>query len=147
MLRINNLKPVPKSIKKRKRIGRGEASGHGKTSGRGHKGALSRAGTKKRHWFEGGQMPLHRRLPKKGFHNPFKKHYEIVNLWQLNKFQEVKEITPEKLKETGIISGKYPVKLLSNGELKKPFKIKVHSFSEKAQKKVEEAGGIIEVIS
>ncbi len=92
-------------------------------------------------------MPLHRRLPKKGFHNPFKRRYDVINIWQLNRFQKEREIAPDDIKKAGLISGNYPVKLLGSGELKNPLKVRVHSASETARKKVEKAGGTVEVIS
>ena len=147
MLKLNNLNPPHNSTKNRKRIGRGEASGQGKTSGKGHKGQLSRAGAKKRSWSEGGQMPIHRRLPKKGFSNPFRKVYDTVNIWQLNRFDKDTEVNIKTLTEASLISGKKKVKILGTGELKKPLRIKANLISETAKSKIEQAGGTFEVIS
>jgi len=135
------LKKIP-SNKTRKRIGRGPSSGHGKTSCRGQKGQLSRSGSKKRRWFEGGQMPLQRRLPKRGFSNSlFKKSYQIVNLDQIANLT-IEEITPTVLKENGIIKKETSlIKILGNGELTRSFKITADSFSNKAKEKIEQAKG------
>ncbi len=127
---------------KRKRIGRGQGSGHGGTSGRGHKGQRSRAGSKIRPWFEGGQMPLQRRVPKHGFTNIFKKEVQIVNLKDLEKLRNIKQITPETLYEKGLINKKnLPVKILGEGDLKKVLDISAHAFSVSAKEKIEKIGG------
>lgn len=148
MLRLGNLKPPKGSVKKRMRRGRGEASGKGKTSGRGHKGALARSGARRATYFEGGQMPLYRRLPKKGFYNPFRKEYSIINIVDLNRFEENAEIDKSILLENRIINKKdMPVKLLGEGEIRYPVIIKVDAASKSAVKKVTEAGGKVEVIT
>ena len=140
-MNLGNLKPKAGSIKKNKRVGRGPGSGHGKTSCRGHKGQKARSGAKFRAWFEGGQMPLQRRLPKRGFTNIFKKSYQVVNLKDL---KDVKEntITPELLYELRLIRKKrVPVKVLGDGELSKGLEIKAHAFAKSALEKIESAGG------
>jgi len=141
------LKKSPKANKNSKRLGRGVGSGTGKTSGRGHKGQKSRAGAKRRIGFEGGQMPLIRRIPKRGFNNPFSKKYQIVNVKELSKFKSDDLITPEELLSKGIIKSKtLPVKLLGNGEVKKSIKVNVHKISNSARKKIEDSGGQVIII-
>ena len=132
----------PDSIKKRKRVGTGPSAGGGKTAGRGHKGQMSRSGSKHRAWFEGGQMPLQRRIPKRGFNNViFKKFYQIVNVAQINKI-ESDEINPEVLYKTGLIDDKNKlVKILGNGEFNKAVKVIADSFSISASEKIKKAGG------
>jgi len=128
-------------------VGRGSGSGHGGTSCRGHKGQNARAGGGKGPGFEGGQMPLQRRLPKRGFRNIFKKEYAIVHLKDLNRFEAQQEITPEVLKQAGIIKrGATLVKVLADGALEKPLTVKVHLFSQSAIKRIEDTGGKAEVI-
>ena len=141
---LSNLK-APKQ-KRRKRVGRGEASGHGKTAGRGTKGQLSRSGSRKRASFEGGQTPLIRRIPKRGFKNPCRKEYETVNVGVLEKFDKGSVIDPKLLKEKRVIKKRLPVKVLGDGELTKSFTIKAHKFSENAKQKIEKAGGQVEII-
>jgi large subunit ribosomal protein L15 len=133
----------------KKRIGRGHGSGNGKTAGAGHKGQKSRSGYKFKRGFEGGQMPLHRRVPKRGFHNPFRVEYEVVNLDTLaEKFEAGAVVTPELLRELGIVSrGKQRVKVLGRGELAKALTVRVHKFSGKAAEKIAAAGGTTETIS
>jgi len=135
------IKPV-NSIKKSKRVGRGPGSGLGKTAGRGHKGAGQRSGFKRRYWFEGGQMPLYRRVPMRGFNNSnFQKSYEIVNLSDIGKIK-VKNIDSNVLLKNGLISSNFvPVKILANGDIKKAYNITASSFSKSAIKKIEEVGG------
>mgnify|MGYP001976566140 FL=1 len=135
------VKPV-NSIKKSKRVGRGNGSGLGRTSGRGHKGAGQRSGFKHRYWFEGGQMPLYRRVPMRGFNNSnFQKSYEIVNLSSISKIK-AKNIDSEVLFKNGLISSLFAaVKILGNGDIDKAYNITASSFSESAVKKIEEAGG------
>lgn len=146
-MELHTLKPAEGSRKKRKRLGRGSGSGTGKTSGRGHKGQRSRSGSTKRPGFEGGQMPLHRRLPKFGFTNIFKKEVQIVNVSDLGRCDGA-EITVESLRNAGLIRNtKTPVKLLGNGSVDKPFTVKVAAFSKSAIKKIEDAGGKAEVIA
>jgi len=131
----------PASIKRRKRVGIGPSSGHGKTSCRGHKGQMARSGAKHRAWFEGGQMPLQRRIPKRGFNNIFKVYYQVVNVSQLDKL-DVAEITPEILVKSGLIDSVCePVKILGNGEISKGKKIIADAFSASAIEKIKKAGG------
>jgi large subunit ribosomal protein L15 len=122
-------------------VGRGIGSGTGKTSGKGQKGQNSRSGGGVRPWFEGGQMPLHRRLPKRGFTNIFKKNYELVNLEQLVKCAGIDPVTPEVMKEKGLIKKIGAVKILGNGELKESLNVHAHKFSGSAQAKIEKSGG------
>ncbi|MCD6232377.1 50S ribosomal protein L15 [Candidatus Aerophobetes bacterium] len=129
---------------KRKRVGRGPGSGHGKTSTRGHKGQKARG--KVSPWFEGGQMPLVRRVPKRGFANPLKQKNKIVNLESLNRFEKDEEITPELLREVGLVKGRGKIKILARGEINKPIKVKAHFFSKKAREKIEKAKGVAEEI-
>ncbi len=152
-IRIGNLHPPSGSTQKRKRVGRGPGSGHGKTSTRGHKGQLSRAGAKKRPWFEGGQMPLQRRVPKRGFTNIFGKEFQIVNLSALSKVvsqssESAKDvISPQILKHAGLIKKTdLPVKILGQGGIKGAVVVQASAFSKKAKEKIEAAGGKIEVI-
>ncbi len=131
----------PASIKRKKRVGIGPSSGHGKTSCRGHKGQMARSGAKHRAWFEGGQMPLQRRIPKRGFNNIFKVYYQVVNVSQLDKI-EVSEITPEVLVKSGLIDSVCePVKILGTGEISKGKKITADAFSASAIEKIKKAGG------
>jgi large subunit ribosomal protein L15 len=145
---LNNLRPPRGAKHAKKRIGRGQGSGQGKTAGRGHKGAKSRSGFKFKRGFEGGQMPLHRRVPKRGFHNPFRVAYEVVNLDTLTaKFDAGSVVTPELLREQGLIGGgRRPVKVLARGELGKALTIRAHKFSGKAAEKIAAAGGASELI-
>ncbi|HDM76269.1 MAG TPA: 50S ribosomal protein L15 [Deltaproteobacteria bacterium] len=147
-MQLNELKPVEGSRRKRKRVGRGPGSGHGKTACKGHKGQKSRSGGGVPPWFEGGQMPLQRRVPKRGFNNArFKKRYAVVNVSALEKFEENSEVTPESLKEKGLIKKILDgVKILGDGEISKPLKVKVHKISESARKKIEAAQGQVELI-
>lgn len=133
--------------KKRKRLGRGDASGKGGTSGRGHKGQKARTGKKIKVGFEGGQMPLMRRIPKRGFTNAMGKNYQVINLSALGKFNKDEEINPEVLKEKNLISkGNKLVKILGEGELNKPLNITAHAFSKSAKEKIERAGGKITIL-
>lgn len=144
---LGSLKYAPGSIKKRKRIGRGQGSGYGGTSGKGHKGQRSRSGSKIRPWFEGGQMPLQRRVPKRGFTNIFKKQFQIVNVKDLERVKKAKEITPEVLFDSGVISKKnIRVKILGEGEVKKAIDVSAHAFSASAKEKIEKAGGKVVVL-
>ena len=147
-MKLGELKKPVGSTKRRKRVGRGPGSGHGKTSTRGHKGQKSRSGSKiRRAWFEGGQMPLQRRVPKRGFTNIFKKEYQIVNLNSLEKCKDEKIINPEVLKNRGIIKkSKLPVKILAEGEITKSYVVRAHAFSKKAEEKIVAQGGKAEVI-
>lgn len=148
-MKIHELKPAEGSKRKPKRIGRGLGSGHGRTSTKGHKGQKARSGGAKGPGFEGGQMPLQRRVPKRGFTNaPFKKEYSIVNLEDLNKIiEDVDVITPEILLEKGIIKKiKDGVKILGNGDIKKSININTHAISKSARQKIESKGGKVEVL-
>jgi len=144
---LNQLR-VPRGSKKRpKRVGRGRSSGHGKTSTRGHKGQKARSGGGVRPGFEGGQMPLSRRLPKRGFTNIFRKEYTILNVGDLEqRFKVGDEITPEVLVKNSLIRKRDRIKILGKGKLTKGLKVSAHAFSKKAQEKIKEAGGKIEVI-
>ncbi len=146
-MKLNELGPARGATKKPKRIGRGPGSGHGKTSTRGHKGHKARSGFRNKLGFEGGQMPLVRRIPKRGFTNIFKAKYEIVNLEVLSKFEPNTEITPEFLKEKGVVRGKHKLKILGNGEISIPLKVKAHKFSKSAREKILKAKGNVEQIS
>jgi large subunit ribosomal protein L15 len=149
---LSNLKYAPGSKKKPKRIARGEGSGHGGTATRGMNGQLSRSGAKKRLWFEGGQMPLQRRVPKFGFTNIFKVEYQVVNLLNLQKLFDEKKLTDvvlnaEELKKLGLVrNSKKPVKILGNGDLKVKVQLEVNAFSNSAKEKIEAAGGSIKKI-
>lgn len=146
-MKLNNLCPAPKSVKKRKRVGRGCGSGHGFTSGRGTKGQNSRSGGGVRPGFEGGQMPLYRRVPKRGFTNIFKKDYSIVNIGRLNIFENGDVVTSKELIDKGIIKKvEYGVKILAKGGLTKKLIIKANKFSQKAISEIESVGGKIEVV-
>ena len=146
-MRLNELRPPKGSTRAKKRLGQGQGSGHGKTSGKGHKGQLARSGGKSRPWFEGGQMPLQRRMPKRGFTNIFRKEYTIVNLDKLNGFEDGAIVTPKLLKSVGIIKKwKDGVKILGNGELEKSLTVKAHRFSKSALSKIQDAGGKAEEI-
>jgi large subunit ribosomal protein L15 len=149
-LKLNNLRPNPGAVREKKRVGRGHGSGHGKTSGRGQKGQKARSGWKggTRPGFEGGQTPLYMRFPKRGFSNaPFKKEYAIVNVGTLNElFEEGTEVTPELLREAGLVKKNLPVKVLGDGEVTKKLTVKAHKFSASAKEKIEAAGGSCQVI-
>lgn len=146
-LALNNLKPAKGANRKNKRVGRGIGSGHPKTATRGYKGQLSRSGTSMRAGFEGGQMPLHRRLPKRGFHNIFRKVYAVVNLETIASFEAGSEVTPEVLLDRGIVKNlRDGLKILGTGELTHALKVRAHKFSKSAQEKITKAGGTAEVI-
>jgi len=147
-MKLHELHPAEGSVKNRKRIGRGPGSGTGKTAGKGHKGQNARSGGGVRPGFEGGQLPLFRRLPKRGFSNAmFKKEYAVINLSDLNRFNDGDVVTPELLKEMGIIKKQLcGVKVLGNGTLEKKVTVKAHKFSESAKEKIETSGGKVEVI-
>jgi large subunit ribosomal protein L15 len=144
-MNLSSIRAPKKATEKKKRVGRGMGSGMGKTSTRGHKGQRSRSGSRLLRGFEGGQMPLHRRIPKRGFKNIFREEYSVVNLDRLAELGET-EITPEVLKKAGVINGKAPVKILGNGELKGAITIHAHKFSKSAQDKITKAGGKFEVL-
>ncbi len=146
-MRLDELQPAEGSTFKVKRVGRGIGSGNGKTSGKGHKGQKARSGGGVRPGFEGGQMPLYRRLPKRGFNNIFAKEYVTINVEVLERFENGTEVTAELLKETGVISKILDgVKILGRGELTKKLNVKVAKFSASAAEKIEKAGGKAEVI-
>ena len=146
-MKLHDMKPGEGARKARKRIGRGIGSGTGKTSGKGHKGQNARSGGGVRLGFEGGQIPLFQRLPKRGFTNINRKEYAIVNLDVLNRFDEGTEVSPELLIETGIVSNeKSGIKILGNGTLEKKITVKAHKFSASAKEAIEKAGGQAEVI-
>jgi len=150
---LGNLKYAAGARKARKRIGRGQGSGHGGTSTRGHKGAGSRSGSVSRAWFEGGQMPLVRRIPKRGFHSPFRVEYQVVNVMDLEKLAtggKVQDglVTPELLAKLGVVkSASAPVKVLGNGDLKAKLDVAAHAFSKSAAEKIQSAGGKVQTIS
>ncbi len=145
---LNTLAPARGAKRKPKRVGRGIGSGHPKTATRGSKGQKSRSGTTIRAGFEGGQMPLHRRLPKRGFANPFRKEYAIVNLETLAAFDPGAEVTPEILKERGIVRNlKDGVKILGRGDLPHALRVRAHKFSGSAAEKILKAGGSVEILS
>lgn len=146
-MKLHELKPNPGSVKNKKRLGRGTATGQGKTAGRGQDGQNSRAGGGTRPGFEGGQMPLYRRIPKRGFTNIFATNYSEINIDTLNRFEDGTEVTPEMLKELGIVKKQLDgVKVLGRGELEKKLTVKAHKFSKSAVEKIEAAGGKVEVI-
>ncbi len=143
-MKLHELSPAPGSRHSRKRVGRGPGSGLGKTAGRGHKGGQSRSGYRLRRGFEGGQMPLVRRVPKRGFNNEFRVEYTVVNVGRLADLGD--EVTPELLLEHGLIRARKPLKILGQGEVKRALKVRAHSFSATARAKIEAAGGECEEI-
>ncbi|SET73403.1 LSU ribosomal protein L15P [Oceanobacillus limi] len=146
-MKLHELKASEGTRKNRNRVGRGMSSGNGKTSGRGHKGQNARSGGGTRPGFEGGQMPLFQRLPKRGFTNIHRKEFAIVNLDALNRFEDGTEITPELLLEEGVVSNlKAGLKVLGNGSVEKKVTVKAHKFSASAKEAIEAAGGKVEVI-
>jgi large subunit ribosomal protein L15 len=144
-MNLSNIHRPKKATEKRKRVGRGMGSGMGKTSTRGHKGQRSRTGSRMIRGFEGGQMPLHRRMPKRGFTNIFRKEYNIVSLERLAELGET-TINPEVLRKAGVIKTKHPVKVLGDGELSVALTVSAHKFSKSAQEKITKAGGKVEVL-
>ena len=146
---LSNLKPSQGSKFTKKRVGRGQGSGNGVQAGRGHKGAQSRSGYSFKRGFEGGQMPLHRRVPKRGFHNLFRVEYAVVNLDTLAaRFEVGTVVTPELLREHGLVhSTRQPIKVLARGEVDKALTVRAHKFSGKAAEKIAAAGGAAEVLS
>ena len=144
-MNLSTIRAPRKAAEKRKRVGRGMGSGMGKTSTRGHKGQWSRSGARLLRGFEGGQMPLHRRLPKRGFTNIFREEYAVVNLSRLEAVGET-EITPEVLRKAGVVRTKKKIKILGTGELKSALTVKAHKFSQTAQDKITKAGGKFEVL-
>ncbi|MGD9852509.1 MAG: 50S ribosomal protein L15 [Nitrospirales bacterium] len=146
-MKLHELSPAPGSKSKKKRLGRGPGSGIGKTSGKGHKGLLARSGRANQVGFEGGQIPLVRRLPKRGFTNVFRVEYSVVNLKTLSRIEGEGVITPAILKQNGIIKGRRPlVKILGAGAIDRPLVVEAHSFSVSAKDKIESAGGQVKVI-
>ena len=145
---LSNLKPPAGATHVRKRVGRGQGSGNGKTAGRGHKGAQSRSGFKFKRGFEGGQMPLHRRVPKRGFHNPFRVEYQVVNVDTLTDvFDAGTVITPDLLAERGLVATGGRIKVLARGDVSKALTVRAHKFSGKAAEKITAAGGSTEVLA
>ena len=145
---LSNLKPAKGSKHSKKRVGRGQGTGQGTQAGRGHKGQQSRSGSKSKRGFEGGQMPLHRRVPKRGFHNPFRTEYEVVNLDLLaDRFDAGTVVTPELLRERGIIRRAGQIKVLARGDISKKLTVRAHKFSGKAAEKIAAAGGAAEVLA
>lgn len=146
-MRLGGLKPASGSKKKRKRVGCGPGSGHGKTATRGHKGTQSRTGNTRKAYYEGGQMPLQRRLPKRGFTNIFRVEYQVVNVRDLDRFDANATVDVDALLERGLIRHlNNPVKLLASGEVTKPLKVTVHACSAKAKEAVEKAGGQVSLV-
>jgi large subunit ribosomal protein L15 len=143
-MELHDLQPAKGSKKTRKRIGRGPGSGSGKTAGRGHKGQKSRTGYSRRPGFEGGQMPLIRRVPKRGFTNIFRQEYTVVNVAQLNDFEG--EVSPDRLRDAGLVRPGLPVKILGQGNLAVALTVRAHKFSQSARAKIEAAGGSCEVM-
>jgi large subunit ribosomal protein L15 len=145
---LSNLRPPKGAKHSKKRVGRGQGSGNGKTAGRGHKGAKSRSGFKHKRGFEGGQMPLHRRVPKRGFHNPFREEFEVVNLDTLaERFDAGVDVTPDLMRERGLVRRDALVKVLARGEIGKALTVRAHKFSGKAAEKIEAAGGTAEALA
>jgi large subunit ribosomal protein L15 len=146
---LSNLRPPKGAKHARKRVGRGPGSGHGKTASRGSKGAKSRSGFRFKRGFEGGQMPLHRRVPKRGFHNPFRIEYAVVNLDMIAEvFEAGSSVTPELLRERGLVrQATAPIKILGRGDITKTFTVKAHKFSATAAEKIAKAGGVVEVLA
>ena len=145
-MNLSNIRAPKKASENKKRVGRGMGSGMGKTSTRGHKGQRSRSGSRMMRGFEGGQMPLHRRVPKRGFTNIFRQEYNIVNLGKLAELGE-STINPDVLRKAGVISTKRRVKILGDGELKSAIIVQAHKFSKSAQEKITKAGGKFEVLT
>jgi large subunit ribosomal protein L15 len=147
-MKLHDLHPSPGSRTKKKRLGRGPGSGLGKTAGKGHKGLLARSGRPNQAGFEGGQMPLARRLPKRGFTNNFRVEYSVVNLKALVAHEETQHFTLETFKERGWIKGRNPlIKVLGTGEINRPLVVEAHKFSDSAKQKIENAGGQAKVIA
>src|SRR3954451_13911687 len=147
-MNLSNLRPPTGAKHAKKRVGRGQGSGNGKTAGRGHKGAKSRSGFKHKRGFEGGQMPLHRRVPKRAFHNPFRVEFEVVNLAAIaERFDDGAEVTPELLRQHGMVGRTGGIKVLARGDISKKLTIRAHKFSGKAAEKIAAAGGTAEVLA
>ena len=148
LITLENLKPFSRAKHKEKRVGRGHGSGHGKTSCRGHKGQKARKSPDISPWFEGGQTPIIRRVPKRGFKNPFKVEYKVINIKDLvKKFQPNEVVDENSLREKGLLKGKNkPVKILGEGEINIPLIVKVNAISQAAKEKIEKAGGKVEIV-
>ena len=148
-MELHDLHPAPGAKRPRKRVGRGPGSGKGKTAGRGHKGQKSRSGYSRRYGFEGGQMPLVRRIPKRGFTNIFRVEFQVVNLRDLERvFADGDTVSPEEMIDKGLVrGGKRPVKVLADGELSKKLTVRAHKFSASARVGIEKAGGSCEVVT
>lgn len=150
-MKLHNLKAPAANKKNRKRVGRGQGSGMGEQSGRGHNGQKSRSGSKVKAWFEGGQMPLQRRIPKFGFKNPFRTEYQALNVQKLSDYIEAgklgENVSIQDIFDAGLADVKQRVKLLGNGEIDKKVDIEVHACSESAKKKIEDAGGSVTILS
>lgn len=144
-MRLGDLKPEPGARRYRKRVGCGPSSGHGKTSGRGHKGSGQHSASEFDARFEGGQMPFYRRIPKRGFNNPTRCEYAVVNLTALEALK-TDSVTPALLHERGLVPRRMPVKVLGQGELSRPVRVAAHAFSRSAREKIEQAGGTVEVV-
>jgi large subunit ribosomal protein L15 len=144
---VHELRPSPGATHSRKRVGRGPGSGHGKTAGRGYKGQKSRTGYRHQRGFEGGQMPLHRRVPKRGFTNIFRVEYDVVNLRDLDRFDSGAQVTPDALAEKRLVRRSRPVKILGDGAISKPLTVSAHKFSAGARASIEAAGGRCEVLA
>ena len=146
-MKLHELKPASGARKARKRVGRGPGSGRGKTATRGHKGQKSRSGYSQKRGFEGGQMPLHRRLPKRGFVNLFRKEYRTINVDRLNAFDAGSVVTPESMQQAGMLKkGGAAVKVLGNGEIKVSLTVRAHKFTKTAAEKIEAVGGKVELL-
>jgi len=146
-MKLSELKRPEGANKERKRVGRGRGTGHGNTAGKGHKGQKARSGGKVPSWFEGGQMPLQRRIPKRGFHNPFRTAYQVVNLADISRLGQRESLTPDDMVELGlIVRNKGPVKVLAKGELGFAVAVSANAFSAKAREAIEAAGGKVEVL-
>ncbi|UCG38217.1 MAG: 50S ribosomal protein L15 [bacterium] len=143
---LSNLKPARGSVRRRKRVGRGPGSTHGKTSGRGTKGQLARSGGKVKAGFEGGQMPLQRRLPKRGFTNVFRKEFTVVNVRDLARVQDVDVIDPDLMVKLRLARKGMPVKVLAEGDIQRPVTVRAHKVSAAAAAKIEKAGGKVELV-
>jgi len=146
---LSSLRPPKGAKHSKKRVGRGQGSGHGKTAARGHKGAQSRSGYKRKRGFEGGQMPLHRRVPKRGFHNPFRVEYAVVNLDTIvEAFEPGTVVTPETLRARGLVHGGHArIKILARGEIAQAFTVQAHKFSRRAAEAIAAAGGSAQELS
>jgi len=146
-MRLDAMKPAPGSRRPRKRVGRGPGSGLGKTSGKGHKGARARAGFVDKPGFEGGQMPMQRRLPKRGFSNFTRVEYQVVNLRDLERFDAGSVVDGDALKSKGLVSGRRPIKILAKGKLDRGLTVRANAFSESAKQAIEAAGGKTEIVA